>query len=378
MTTLPRNHARWIAALLLGLALALYLVRVDLVEIIVSLAVAPLRRVVLALALASAAMAALAVMVDRRVRATPARQARSGACLVIAVLLAGWVSATDMRAHRELPVSFVAHGVRLAGTLYLPRNASGPVPAAVIVQGSGRFKRRLYDVWARRVVRMGVGVLLLDKRGVGASGGAYESENNTSRANLRQLAEDAAAAVDYLATRAEVRPESIGLLGLSQGGWVAPLAATLTPHAAWIALISGPAVSVAEEGAWSELRGDDERTASKSLTEAERIVDTVTSRGFDPRPILGALELPALWMFGDADNSIPSAKSLRVLDSLAALGHAYTCIELAGYGHVLVGRGNGRIPHFAPESWKLLESWLATVTVPAASRASPPRGCHRG
>ncbi len=64
-------------------------------------------------------------------------------------------------------------GSVLSGTLSLPRWNHRPVPAVVMVHGSGRLTREhlLGDV--RRLVWEGIGVLAYDKRGVGASGGAY-------------------------------------------------------------------------------------------------------------------------------------------------------------------------------------------------------------
>lgn len=72
------------------------------------------------------------------------------------------------------------------------------------------------------MVARGVAVLAYDKRGTGASEGEFTFD-------FRQLARDVSAAVAFLRSLPDIQPDRIGLSGYSQGGWVAPLAASLTP-----------------------------------------------------------------------------------------------------------------------------------------------------
>jgi dienelactone hydrolase len=65
----------------------------------------------------------------------------------------------------------------------------------------------------------GVAALIYDKRGVGGSTGSWEE------AGIEDLAADAAAAVAFARTRAEIDPHRVGIHGHSQGGTIAPLAA---------------------------------------------------------------------------------------------------------------------------------------------------------
>lgn len=146
--------------------------------------------------------------------------------------------------YREEPVEIEASGVRLAGTLTLP-TADEPVAAVVLISGSGAQDRdeamaghRPFLVLADRLTRSGVAVLRMDDRGVGGSTGS------TFGTTLRERAADVLAMVRFLAARPEVDPERIGLLGHSEGGWVAPLAATEAPdEVAFLVLLAGPAQS---------------------------------------------------------------------------------------------------------------------------------------
>ena len=185
------------------------------------------------------------------------------------------------------------------------------------MSGSAPFRRAFYDTYARRLAQSGYVVLLPDKRGAGESGGTFVSDNNGSRENLTLLAQDVVRSVEFLTNHPAVNADRIGLLGVSQAGWVAPLAASMTTHLKFMVLVTAPAVSVGEESEWSALRGDDETDSLVSIVEADKIIAKTPASGYDPRKGLAELALPTLWLFGDLDNSIPTRKSIAVLRSVA-------------------------------------------------------------
>ena len=103
-----------------------------------------------------------------------------------------------------------------------------PVPAVVLVHGSGPLTREHLVGDTRRLVRLGFAVLAYDKRGAGASSGLYlRSRDHPADVLLRRLAADAAAMFARLAADPEVDTR-LGFFGASQAGWIIPLAAELT------------------------------------------------------------------------------------------------------------------------------------------------------
>jgi Predicted hydrolase of the alpha/beta superfamily len=80
-------------------------------------------------------------------------------------------------------------------------------------------------------------VLGYDKRGVGESTGDWNA------ATYEDLAGDAVAAVEYLKTRRDIDAAQIGLLGISQAGWIMPLAAVRSKDVAFLISISGAGVT---------------------------------------------------------------------------------------------------------------------------------------
>ena len=116
----------------------------------------------------------------------------------------------------------------LSATLRLPDDGHAPYPAVILVHGSGRVTaQEQMDHAGRRLAALGLAVLAYDKRGVGRSTGEYSNvgvENSVRMFDL--LASDAIAAVQALKRRRDIDSTRIGLVGFSQGGWIAPLAAS--------------------------------------------------------------------------------------------------------------------------------------------------------
>ncbi len=133
-------------------------------------------------------------------------------------------------------------GHTLAATFTRPATG-GPFPAAILISGSGPYKRdrngsghKPLAVLADYLTRSGIAVLLYDDRGVGESTGDF------STATSKDFATDALAGVAYLRTRDDVDPGRIGLVGASEGGLIAPMAAVQSPDVSYIVLLAGPGV----------------------------------------------------------------------------------------------------------------------------------------
>jgi pimeloyl-ACP methyl ester carboxylesterase len=131
--------------------------------------------------------------------------------------------------------------VTLSGTLTRPKG-DGPFPAVVLISGSGPQNRdselldhRPFLVLADALTRAGVMVVRYDDRGVGESTGSRE------KATMRMFASDAGAIVGVLKKRSDV--STIGLIGLSEGGQVAPMLAAGNDDIGFVILLAGPGVS---------------------------------------------------------------------------------------------------------------------------------------
>ena len=262
------------------------------------------------------------------------------AVVVLLVLLTAQTRAAETV--EETPLAFESAGVTLDGSLVLPKTT---VAAAVLIHGGGRAER--YIALARFLANEGVAVFTYDKRGVGRSGGLYEDNADISAKNLAVLASDATAAVVALQRHARVAGIPVGIIGLSQAGWVAPVAAQ-TPGVRFMGLWSGVVATTSEEIHFSALARKEQghehnhdRGQMPSPAEIARFVASVPRRAddVDPRLSIAKLDIPALWLFGAEDTSIPVALSVRRLLDLISVGQTNLSYQVFAHeGHNLVDR----------------------------------------
>ena len=306
--------------------------------------------------------------------------------------------------HRAQDVSFRNGDTRLAGTLMMPPSV-GPHAALVLLHGSGPQDRNGTLPFARFLVRHGITILAGDKRGVGASQGDWRT------ASFDVLAGDALAAVAFLRSRPDVDGKRIGLLGVSQGGWIGPLAASRSRDVALVVSVSGPGVSPAEhmlDMIEAELRLSD--TPEAEIEEALSLTRLALQYGrtasgwdqyaaalarsrdrswlpylrlptdakdaqweqhrlfyhYDPAPALASLRCPVLAMFGGKDSGVPAEKNRsRWREGLARGGHReHALIVVPAANHVMFEAQTGSmfeiasLDRFVPEYRTILVDWL--------------------
>jgi alpha/beta superfamily hydrolase len=144
--------------------------------------------------------------------------------------------------YNEEEVSFAnkKDALTLSGTFTFPKEGD-LFPTVILISGSGPenrneevFGHKPFLVLADYLTRNGIAVLRFDDRGVGKSSG------NFSTATTEDFVTDVLAGVEYLKTRKEVDKDKIGLIGHSEGGLIAPLAAVQSDYIDFIILMAAP------------------------------------------------------------------------------------------------------------------------------------------
>ncbi|MEV0105319.1 hypothetical protein AB0H42_03130 [Nocardia sp. NPDC050799] len=186
-------------------------------------------------------------------------------------------------------------GTTTTGTVHAPAGATGR-PGVVLVHGSGDGRSAHYDLTADAFARAGIVALSYGKRTEGYT---------PAHRDYSLLADDALAGLAALRSRPEVDPARVGLWGLSEGGWVAPLAASRSADAACLITIganSGP--PAAQHGGQP------------------------TTDGFDKLPGLapGYGELLGEWV-----NELPRSASVPRVDQPAVQGHPVRALEAVAW-----------------------------------------------
>jgi len=325
---------------------------------------------------------------------------------------------------REVTYTSPVDGVTLAGTLTVPPGG-GRHPVVLMITGSGAQDRdetllghKPFWVIADALSRQGVAVLRMDDRGVGGSGG--DTLDTVSATNVA----DVIAGVEFLKAQPEVDPQKIGLIGHSEGGWTAPIAASKTPDIAYIVLLSAPGVTGKEllliqrdlirktAGVPPERRraerakqqalldaiehGDsdeeiDQKLRLLALAEREGFADAaqfadnivaqqspmIRSKWYrdiltlDSRPALRTLKIPVLAIAGSIDRQVPPDPDLsNIRAALDSAGNSKsTLVTLPGLNHLLQVAQTGLPGEYlmiqqtiSPDVLKLITSWIRERT----------------
>jgi alpha-beta hydrolase superfamily lysophospholipase len=135
---------------------------------------------------------------------------------------------------------------KLSGTLTLPSNGKAK-KIVVLITGSGpqnrneefqQLNHRPFLVISDWLTRNGIAVLRYDDRGVAKSTG------NFGTATTADFADDVDAAVNYIKSRPDLKGLSVGLIGHSEGGLIAPMVATRNKNVNFIVLLAGPGAPI--------------------------------------------------------------------------------------------------------------------------------------
>ncbi|MFH9355055.1 alpha/beta hydrolase family protein [Kitasatospora sp. NPDC017646] len=264
-----------------------------------------------------------------------AGRALAALLLALPVCLAWPRSAFAADALTRTEVTFQGgDGLTLHGTIVEPAGGHDALPGVVLVGGAGPGPREEYRAEAEGFARAGVATLVYDKRTAGYS---------TMHRDFGLLAEDASAGVRVLRTHPGVRPDAVGLWGFSEGGWVAPLAATRSPDIAFVITIGGSGLSPLRTQTWNLDTHLAHRGAPGSLLGAidgpgARLLDGAglfPEADYDPLPVLEHLHQPVLALWGEYDTKVPPQESARIFRTvLAEAGNDHVTIAFVpGAGH---------------------------------------------
>ncbi len=254
-------------------------------------------------------------------------------------------------AHVEIAFKNRTQDLVLGGLLFVPEG-DGPFPAAVVIHGSGTSRRDngWYLTLTKHLQDSGIAVLLPDKRG------SEQSEGDWRTSSFEDLATDTRAAIDYLRAQQDIPLSGIGVVGMSQGGWIAPLVAKQEDDLTFLVSMVGSVVTPREQLVYEEnynlrqlgfLPGISNMLACLGSANVrylaqpqlyELIVD------YDPLPYWQDVSIDSLVLFGADDTNVPSAESA---DRLMALDNPQIRVMVyEGSGHALEsprGQGNSVI-----------------------------------
>lgn len=226
---------------------------------------------------------------------------------------------------------FPSSGADLSYALDVPAGR-GPFPAVVIGHGSGPATKAEGSAFVPFWVGRGVAVLRYDKRGAGLSTGVYRGVSAlNSEAQVPELAGDMLAGVAFLRRQALIDPGRVGLMGVSQAGWIMVEAARRSSDVRFFVAVVGSVVPVGKNIAYEQRRG---LPIDEAYLELERYAGPA---GYDPVPALRDGLAPGLWLLAEEDRLVPTRLCRPLLEGLRAEGYRYALHTYPGRGHELGG-----------------------------------------
>ena len=228
----------------------------------------------------------------------------------------------DQPYYNQRELSFTNGDVSLKGTLMIP--AQKPIEsAAVIIHGSGTSHRDnfWYLYQADYFAKNGIMILLPDKRGSGASGGEWHN------AAMEDFANDVIMGARKIQSLSIKDSLNLGFIGFSQGGAIAPLAATKFSDANFVVNVVGSVVTYNEQlkfEIYNDVLAEGVpkfiaplvTSAYVKRAKARRPVWWEKNGDYSPGSYFKKLDIPTLIIYGDKDTNAPVEQSLRNLKEI--------------------------------------------------------------
>ena len=304
-----------------------------------------------------------------------------------------------------------AAGFNLGATISKPTasaaggsDGGGRIPAVVLVAGSGREDRDetvvgipILGQVAGMLADGGFLVVRYDKRGVGLSGGRVES------ATLDDYAGDVISVINFLRRRKDVDPDRIAVVGQSEGGAVALLAAAREKRIKAVGLVATPGLTGREttieqqQHALALSKEPDEDKKAKVALQLRIMEAAATGRGwetvppavrqqadtawfkswllFDPAAAVKKVDQPILIVQGTLDTQVPPAHADRLETFSRGRKNSPAAhtrkVVVEGVNHLLVPATTGEVDEYpslgaravSPEIGKAIADWLQASLV---------------
>lgn len=308
-------------------------------------------------------------------------------------------------------------GGKLAGMLTIPEG-TGKFPLSILLTGSGSQNRdesivghKPFKVIADHLARNGIATLRFDDRGVGGSRSAKAS------VTMERLAKDVLLMIKSIQSHGSIDSSRIGLIGHSEGGVVATIAANKQPAIRFAVLMASPSIPLdsllniqydkvmvdkpnaamrrLQHGAMSLLKTTtDTAVLRRSLRELymskydsldEATKGTFPSKEafasaslaqlmspslifmirFDPRTELAKLQIPVLALFGSNDIQVPVQENVSAMKDALKHNPRATVEAFPALNHLFQQSKTGKLSEYgtikqtiAPEALAKITGWL--------------------
>lgn len=292
-----------------------------------------------------------------------------------------YVFSAEKVIHHVHPIEIRNGSILLKGNLFLP-DTKAPYPAVVLAHASEDNDRYSFDALPHILSAIGIAVIVYDKRGTGESNGSWQDSG------LQELSDDLLAAVHLLKKRKDINGQKIGIIGFSEGGWVAPLAAKRDSSISFIVSISGGVLKKSETFLYKykqqfEEQGLSGQAFEQAMAEKRAIISESEERvrtgnkptgfdlriSYDPTADWNSFQNPVLYLGGSYDVLEPAEESAARLKHLLSRNRNrdFTIKLFPQTNHAMLLAKTNKpsefqtmkgVSQFAPGYWDTLLRWL--------------------
>ena len=187
------------------------------------------------------------------------------------------------------------YGITLVADMYVPKGATGKLPAIAASGPFGAVKEQTSGIYAQHMAERGFLTIAFDPSFTGESGGEPRR-----MASPDINTEDFMAAVDFLSVQENVDPERIGIIGICGWGGMAINAAALDPRIkATVTSTMYDMSRVAREGYFGSTDNEEARDAQRQAWAAQRTEDYKTGTYKRAGGVVDPLPDDAPWFVKD-------------------------------------------------------------------------------
>lgn len=219
-------------------------------------------------------------------------------------------------------------GTKIEGYLTLPLNVDGPVPAILFPHGGpGARDYDGFDYWTSFLVNRGYAVFRPNFRG--STGYGYEFAQSQMQGWGLTMQDDLSDAASWLVEQKITKSESICIVGASYGGYAAVMAAVKTPEQFKCA------VSFAGVTNLKELVKTSRRYVNSKFVKKQIGSDSDDLEARSPYFQSEKVQIPLLFIHGEADRTVDVEQSRIMVDKLKNLDKQVEYLELENGDHHL-------------------------------------------
>jgi dipeptidyl aminopeptidase/acylaminoacyl peptidase len=278
-----------------------------------------------------------------------------GKIAVAAIAMAGAACALNTPTNAQGVDAFTIDspaGYSVAGEIHYPEMSGTPVPAIVLISGSGPQNRHAemfggqyqpHVQWYDILTDAGFAVLSFDETGIGQSGGEWVEMG------LTEHRDNIAAVIRHARQDPQINADQIYALGHSEGGMIISMLSIIDPRLAGLVYVAGPGAPLldvvdyqVDAMARSQTDDPDQLDAVRAevranfMAQLNSVASLRDGLTYDPLQLAREINAPALIIQGESDWQVHADQAPALWQAIKDGGQEAEIHVFSDVNHMLV------------------------------------------